>query len=124
MRCLHASDPSAPDYNLRLTTRRRHRRRRPEVRKPMKYVRGLVCRECGHDFPVAPQHVCEFCFGPLEVAYDYEAIAADTSREQIEAGPASMWRYGAFLPAPEDARVDIGAGWSRLRRAPRLAAEL
>ena len=90
----------------------------------MKYVRGLVCRECGHDFPVAPQHVCEFCFGPLEVAYDYEAIAADTSREQIQAGPASIWRYGAFLPAPEDARVDIGAGWTRLRRAPRLAAEL
>ena len=90
----------------------------------MKYVQGLVCRECGRQYPVAPQHVCEFCFGPLEVGYDYEAIAADTSRDSIAAGPQSIWRYAPFLPAPEDARIDIGAGWTRLRHAPRLAAEL
>ena len=90
----------------------------------MKYVQGLVCRECARQYPIAPQHVCELCFGPLEVAYDYEAIAAETTRATIEAGPSSIWRYAPFLPAPEDSRIDIGAGWTRLRQAPRLAAEL
>jgi threonine synthase len=90
----------------------------------MKYVTGLGCKECHRTYPIAPQHVCEFCFGPLEVLYDYEAIAADTSREAIAAGPASMWRYESFLPAPVDQRIDIGAGYTRLVKAPRLAAEL
>ena len=90
----------------------------------MKYVTGLGCKECGRDYPVAPQHICEFCFGPLEVLYDFDAIAADTTREQITAGPATMWRYESFLPAPVAERVDIGAGFTRLVQAPRLAAEL
>src|SRR3990170_383496 len=92
----------------------------------MKYVSGLRCRECGRDYPIAPQHVCEFCFGPLEVAYDYEPIAAEITRDSIAAGPESIWRYWPLLPAPEqsDQRIDIGAGWTLLRPAPRLAAEL
>ena len=90
----------------------------------MKHVTGLVCKECGRDYPAAAQHACEFCFGPLEVAYDYDGIAAEVSRASIEAGPQSLWRYAALLPSPPDERVDIGAGWSRLRAAPRLAAEL
>jgi len=92
----------------------------------MKYVSGLRCRECGREYPIAPQHVCEFCFGPLEVAYDYEPIAAEITRASITAGPESIWRYAPLLPAPEqsDQRIDIGAGWTLLRPAPRLAAEL
>jgi threonine synthase len=90
----------------------------------MKHVRGLRCRECGREYPISPQHVCEFCFGPLEVDYDYEAIAQAVSRDSIAAGPDSMWRYAPLLPAPEHDRVDIGAGWTRMREAPRLAAEL
>jgi threonine synthase len=90
----------------------------------MKYVRGLVCKECGHEYPVAPQHVCELCFGPLEVAYDYEAIAAEVTRDSIAQGPQTIWRYAPLLPAPDDGRIDIGTGWTRLRQAPRLAAEL
>lgn len=89
----------------------------------MKYVRGLRCRECATEYPVAPQHVCEFCFGPLEVIYDLEEIGAEVTRAGIQAGPASMWRYEAFLPAPAE-RIDIGAGFTRLIEAPRLAAEL
>lgn len=64
------------------------------------------------------------CFGPLEVIYDYDEIASSVSRSTIEAGPSSMWRYEALLPAPEHERIDIGVGWSRLTPAPRLAAEL
>ena len=90
----------------------------------MKYVNGLRCRECGREYPIAPQHVCEFCFGPLEVAYDYEGIRASISRDSIAAGPATLWRYAALLPAPLEDRVDIGAGLTRMRQAPRLAAEL
>ena len=90
----------------------------------MKHLTGLVCKECGRDYPVAAQHACEFCFGPLEVAYDYESIAAEVSRESIASGPHTLWRYASLLPAPTDERVDLGAGWTRLRSAPRLAAEL
>jgi threonine synthase len=90
----------------------------------MKYVRGLRCRECGRDYPVAAQHVCELCFGPLEVVYDYEEMASGISRESIAAGPHTMWRYEALLPAPEAARVNLGTGFTTLREAPRLAAEL
>lgn len=90
----------------------------------MKHVTGLRCRECGRDYPVAPQHVCEFCFGPLEVAYDYDAIRAEVSRATIASGPDTLWRYEALLPAPVAERIDIGAGGTRLRQAPRLAAEL
>ncbi len=90
----------------------------------MKHVRGLRCRECGREYPVAAQHVCEFCFGPLEVVYDYDEIAASVSRAAIASGPPSIWRYSALLPAPEGLWVDIGAGCTRFREAPRLAAEL
>jgi threonine synthase len=90
----------------------------------MKYVRGLRCRECGRDYPVVAQHVCEFCFGPLEVVYDYEEMATGVSRASIEAGPHTMWRYEALLPAPEASRIDLGTGFTTLREAPRLAAEL
>ena len=89
----------------------------------MKYVRELSCRECGQGYPIAAQHVCELCFGPLEVTYDLEELGASLNRAAIEAGPQSIWRYEALLPAPEE-RVDIGAGATKLRRAPRLAAEL
>jgi threonine synthase len=90
----------------------------------MKHLTGLVCKECGRDYPVAAQHACEFCFGPLEVAYDYDSIKAETTRESIAAGPQTLWRYASLLPAPPDERIDLGAGWTRLREAPRLAAEL
>ncbi|MEA2487372.1 MAG: threonine synthase [Actinomycetota bacterium] len=93
-------------------------------KETMKYVRGLRCRECDREYAIAPEHVCEMCFGPLEVVYDYAEIASATSRAGIAAGPASMWRYESLLPAPEHERIDIGAGWTRLTPAPRLAAEL
>ena len=90
----------------------------------MKHVTELRCRECGETYPIGPTHVCEICFGPLEVVYDYEGIAASTTRASIAAGPQSLWRYAPLLPAPEAHLVDLGTGWSRLREAPRLAAEL
>ncbi len=88
---------------------------------------GLACRECGEVEPVGLSHVCGFCFGPLEVVYDTDAIAKRVSRESIEAGPASLWRYGDLLPTlSEDPahRIEFGSGWQPLRPAPNLAREL
>jgi threonine synthase len=98
----------------------------------MSQVLGLQCRECGHETEPAAVHVCAQCFGPLEVVYDYEAIAAVVSREQIAAGPATLWRYAPLLPvlgakagaAVPDDRVDLGAGFTPLVPAPRLGAAL
>src|ERR671933_827606 len=56
-------------------------------------IRGLACRECGQLYPAQALHVCEMCFGPLEVAYDYDLIAATLTREHIERGPRTLWRY-------------------------------
>lgn len=87
-------------------------------------IAGLRCRECDQTYGVVAQHVCELCFGPLEVIYDLERIAATCTRSSIEAGPESIWRYADLLPVLGTQRVDLGAGWTELRAAPRLAAEL
>src|SRR5579871_3303875 len=90
----------------------------------MAYVHGLRCRECGREYDAAPIFTCEWCFGPLEVAYDYDAIRAAVSREKIAAGPLSIWRYDDLLPSDRNPAVDLGAGFTPLVRADRLAAEL
>jgi threonine synthase len=88
------------------------------------YVEGLRCRECAHPYPAEALHVCEWCFGPLEVVYDYEAIRGVVSRESIAAGPLSIWRYADLLPAAAEGAVNLGAGFTPLVRADRLSAEL
>ncbi|MGH8886474.1 MAG: threonine synthase [Egibacteraceae bacterium] len=94
----------------------------------MSYVEGLRCRECGREVDIAAVHVCEFCFGPLEVVYDYTAMSKAVTRDQIAAGPRTIWRYAPLLPElpgtePED-RVDLGAGFTPLVPAPRLGEAL
>jgi threonine synthase len=88
------------------------------------HIQGLRCRECGREYATAPIYTCEWCFGPLEVAYDYDAIAAAVSREKIAAGPLSIWRYADLLPVQSDPAVDLNTGFTPLVRADRLAAEL
>jgi threonine synthase len=90
----------------------------------MVHVQGLRCRECGREYDAAPIFTCEWCFGPLEVAYDYDAIARSVTREKIAAGPLSLWRYSDLLPVAADPAVDLGTGFTPLVRADRLAAEL
>ena len=90
----------------------------------MPFVQNLRCRECARTYPAEALHVCEYCFGPLEVAYDYDAIASTITRERIAAGPLSLWRYSDLLPVANDGAVDLGAGFTPLVRADRLAAEL
>lgn len=90
----------------------------------MPYATALRCRECSREYPLAPRHVCEFCFGPLEVTYDYEAIRRVISRERIARGPASLWRYADLLPVDEEYRVDLGAGFTPLLHAKNLGRRL
>src|SRR5512138_620299 len=90
----------------------------------MEKLNGLRCRECGRQFPAAPIHVCEFCFGPLEVDYRYEALRGRVTRASIEAGPPSMWRYRELLPIDGDVAVGHHVGFTPLIRARNLADEL
>jgi threonine synthase len=71
------------------------------------FIEGLRCRECARTYPAEALHVCEFCFGPLEVSYDYEAITASVSRERIAAGPQTIWRYADRLAA----ELGLGELW-------------
>ena len=86
----------------------------------MSYVKSLRCRECGSDYPIEPQYVCDFCFGPLEVSYDYDAIARVISRERITKGPLTMWRYHDLLPVDAEMALDMHTGFTPLIRANNL----
>ncbi len=86
----------------------------------MSFARNLRCRECGRAYPLDPIHVCEFCFGPLEVFYDYAALSRILTRERLEQGPLSMWRYADLLPCAAERAVDIGTGFTPLIRAAHL----
>jgi threonine synthase len=90
----------------------------------MSYITALKCRECGQDYPVEPLHVCETCFGPLEVVYDYGRIRGALSRKVIEKRPQNLWRYRELLPV--DGEPDVGpcSGFTPLLHARRLGAEI
>ena len=90
----------------------------------MAFVRGLKCRECGRECPPEPLNVCDFCFGPLEVVYDYATIAEVTSRDSISRGPLSIWRYSDLLPANNGDPVDIMAGFTPLIKARNLGKKV
>ncbi len=90
----------------------------------MSFAIGLKCRECGRSYPIEPNHVCEFCFGPLELDYDYDGIRSTVTRETIAAGPPTIWRYRDFLPIEGDSVVDIGAGYTPLLKAANLGQAL
>jgi threonine synthase len=87
------------------------------------YVLGLKCKECGHRVPVKPLHVCEQCFGPYEVEYDYAAMKGKVTRESIAKGPKSLWRYKDLLPV-EKPVTGFHSGFTPLKKADRLAKEL
>jgi threonine synthase len=84
----------------------------------------LRCRECGTPYPVEPLAICEECFGPLEVDYDYEAIRKTLTREEIASRPRTLWRYRELLPLDGEPTVGLNTGCTPLVRADRLAAAL
>jgi threonine synthase len=88
------------------------------------FVQGLKCRECGARYPDAPIYVCEECFGPLEVEYDYAAMRGVVTRERIQAGPFNMWRYRDLLPVGDGPTVGLDPGFTPLIKANRLGQAL
>ena len=89
-----------------------------------RYLQGLKCRACDARYPAEVRSTCDECFGPVEPSYDEERIRAEVTRADVERGPRSLWRFEALLPAVRNQDVDLGDGWSPLRRARRLGAEL
>ena len=87
-------------------------------------VEALKCKECSTEYPLEALYVCDKCFGPLEVAYDFSDLDAAETRRKIQAGPRSIWRYADFLPFEKRPQTALDAGTTPLVRADRLAAEL
>ncbi len=85
----------------------------------MSYVIGLRCRECGKQYPQKGVHVCELCFGPLEVEYDYAAMQGKVTRESIEKKDRNLWRYRDLLPCVEP-KAGLNSGWTPFKRAHNL----
>ncbi len=88
------------------------------------FMKALKCRECGREYPLAATHVCEFDFGPLEVAYDYDRIKKSLTRALIQSRPQTMWRYRELLPIAHEPTVGTQVGFTPLVKADRLAKHL
>src|SRR5487761_2139720 len=88
------------------------------------FMKALKCRECGREYPLEATHVCEFDFGPLEVAYDYERIKKSLTKEAIQSRPKTMWRYRELLPIAGEPTVGPLVGFTPLVKADRLAKAL
>ncbi len=88
------------------------------------FMKALKCRECGREYPLAATHVCEYDFGPLEVAYDYPRIKQSLTRAKIESRPHTMWRYRELLPVAQDPTVGTQVGFTPIVKADRLARRL
>lgn len=90
----------------------------------MSYILGLKCRECGRHYPKEPSFVCEYCFGSLEVDYDYEAIKKVFTKDRLTQRPKSLWRYKELLPLDSEPTVGFFSGFTPLVKADRLAKGL
>jgi threonine synthase len=87
-------------------------------------VYELKCRECGRRFGNQPLSICDECFSPLEVTYDFDALRRTVSRDSISRGPQSMWRYSALLPVPVGYCPDLSSGFTPLLPARRFGRHL
>lgn len=94
------------------------------TKAPTSFCTKLVSKEGNTEYPLKAIHICEETFAPLEVAYDYDLIRRHVTRETIQAGPNSIWRYRAFLPVEGDDLIDVGTGMTPLVKSHRLARRL
>jgi len=84
----------------------------------------LRCRECGKTFDNQPRSICEDCFSPLEVTYDYETIKKQVSHELFAARAPNIWRYRELLPLPAEYQPSLPVGFTPLISAPRLGEKI
>ena len=90
----------------------------------MNYVKGLRCRECGREYPKKALYVCEYCFGPLEVIYDYKGIQKKFTRDLIVSRPNNLWRYKELLPIDGEPASGFNSGFTPFVRARNLGKAL
>ncbi|TET94006.1 MAG: threonine synthase [Desulfobacteraceae bacterium] len=90
----------------------------------MSYIKGLKCRECGRQYPKEALYVCEYCFGPLEVDYDYEKIKKKLTKEVIESRPQNLWRYRELMPIDGKPKDGLNSGFTPLITARNLGKTL
>jgi threonine synthase len=88
------------------------------------FVKGLKCRECGKEYPDSPLYVCDYCFGPLEVDYDYDKIKQEITAEKIKSREPNMWRYQELLPINGEIKIGRNVGYTPLVKADNLAKAL
>ena len=84
----------------------------------------LRCRECHKSWGNVPKTICEDCFSPLEVFYDYDSIRPDVTRDKIASGPPNIWRYSALLPLPENFEPTLPVGFTPFIKASGLARNI
>jgi threonine synthase len=82
----------------------------------------LQCRECGKSWGNQPKSICDDCFSPLEVSYDYAAIKL--TRDEIALRPPYMWRYAELLPLPANYHPNLPVGFTPLLSATHLAQKI
>jgi threonine synthase len=87
-------------------------------------AKSLSCKECGTAYGLDASYVCENCFGPLEVAYDFSGLDAVSAKRRIQAGSRGIWRYGDFLPFEGSPGDPLEPGLTPLVKADRLAERL
>lgn len=88
------------------------------------YIKGLKCRECSREYPKEPVYVCEYCFGPLEVDYDYSKIKKKLTKETILSRSKNLWRYKELLPIDKEPICGTHSGFTPLVKADNLARKL
>jgi threonine synthase len=79
---------------------------------------------CGKFYGKEALNFCTEDFGPLEIDYDYEAVAESLNRAKVELRPNTMWRYRELLPLDGEPTVGTQVGGTPLVRADRLADAL
>jgi len=81
----------------------------------------LRCRECKKEYDSTFKYICDECFGPLDVHYNFPSITKDifTNREQ------TYWRYFELLPIIDKSNiVSINAGMTPLVKAEKLGKKI
>ncbi len=90
----------------------------------MSFVEGLKCKECGREYPKQPIYVCEYCFGPLEVVYNYREIKNVFTKQILQNRPKNLWRYKELLPVDGEPICGLNSGFTPLFEAKNLAKVL
>jgi threonine synthase len=84
----------------------------------------LRCRECGKTWGNQPRSICEDCFSPLEITYDYDSLRQRISRDTFASRAPNMWRYRELLPLPDGFQPSLQVGYTPLVTAPRLGEKI